>query len=936
MADIFVSYTSSDRPWAEWIGQQLEKLGHVAHLDHWEISAGGNVAAWMMKRHHEADRVLLVISATYLTKIYSSWERDAALLASVSTRPNFALPVFIENCETPTLLAIFKRCDLYGLDAAAASARLADYLTPAAKPSGPVAFPGSAKMPPSAAANAAPVPFPGAPTLSNIPIRIPEHFLGRDEAFAEIDAALKRRQGRVAITALHGLRGVGKTTLAAAYAELRRADYRATWWIRAQTDATMRADLVALGVRLGWVFGDEKEAPALENVRDRLRGEGEGLLLIYDNAIDAESVKPYLPLGGAARVLITSNAHDWRQIAAPVEIRVWPKEVGADYLLARTGREKERARAEALSLALGGLPLAHEQAAAYCARLPVSFAEYLKRFEAAPTKMLDDAKYAPSEYGKTVAKTFTLAIDEAAKLCAAAEPLIVRAALLAPEPIPLFVLREGQQKFGEPLASSLTGDGLDEALAALRAFALVDDETIADERDPAIETDAIRLHRLVRTVAAGRCVAEAREEARRAWIEVFASVYPRDVFNNPSAWPRARRLDALAMELVGGEAPAPVGAETAASFLLDRLASYRQTALAAYAEARRLFQRALAISESALGPEHPNTATSLNNLAGLLQAQGDLAGARPLYERALAIREKALGPEHPDTATSLNNLAALLQDQGDLAGARPLYERALAIWERALGPEHPNIAQSLNNLAGLLQDQGDLAGARPLYERALAIVEKVLGPKHPNSASSLNNLAELLHAQGDLAGARPLFERALATREKSLGPEHPDTAMSLNNLASLLQAQGDLAGAWPLYERALAIHEKALGPEHSETARSLNNLASLLQAQGDFTGARPLYERALALWEKALGPEHPDTNIARGSLARLYLALSAPAEALPLAETALAAHEKVLGAAHPTTQISAGIAAAALDALGRGEEAAALRARFGGSDRTGF
>ena len=58
-------------------------------------------------------------------------------------------------------------------------------------------------------------------------------------------------------------------------------------------------------------------------------------------------------------------------------------------------------------------------------------------------------------------------------------------------------------------------------------------------------------------------------------------------------------------------------------------------------------------------------------------------------ERALAIREKALGPEHPITANCLNNLVDLLRDQGDLAEARPLLERALAIREKALGPEHP-------------------------------------------------------------------------------------------------------------------------------------------------------------------------------------------------------------------------------------------------------
>jgi hypothetical protein len=65
--------------------------------------------------------------------------------------------------------------------------------------------------------------------------------------------------------------------------------------------------------------------------------------------------------------------------------------------------------------------------------------------------------------------------------------------------------------------------------------------------------------------------------------------------------------------------------------------------------------------------------------------------------------EKVLGPEHPSTAMSLNNLASLLQDQGDLAGARPLYERALALYERALGPDHPSTNRVRRNLTGLPQ-----------------------------------------------------------------------------------------------------------------------------------------------------------------------------------------------------------------------------------------
>ncbi|HMF29697.1 MAG TPA: tetratricopeptide repeat protein, partial [Candidatus Cybelea sp.] len=80
--------------------------------------------------------------------------------------------------------------------------------------------------------------------------------------------------------------------------------------------------------------------------------------------------------------------------------------------------------------------------------------------------------------------------------------------------------------------------------------------------------------------------------------------------------------------------------------------------------------------EKVLGPEHPDTATTLNNLAYLLQAQGDLAAARPLYERALAIREKVLGPEHPDTATNLSKLGRLLSASGHTEDAEPLFKRA--------------------------------------------------------------------------------------------------------------------------------------------------------------------------------------------------------------------------------------------------------------------
>jgi hypothetical protein len=191
VADIFVSYTGTDRDWAFWIGQELEKLGHTAHLHDWEIAAGGDIAAWMEERHHNADHILCVISTTYLTKPYSSWERRAAQWAAAGHRPNFALPVFVGECETSTLLGQIKRCDLHGLSEVDARVRLAVYLTPATKPTAPVHFPGEGRHATAALARRDSVSFPGRKSaLSNIPIAVPRHFHGRHDELAAIDAAL--------------------------------------------------------------------------------------------------------------------------------------------------------------------------------------------------------------------------------------------------------------------------------------------------------------------------------------------------------------------------------------------------------------------------------------------------------------------------------------------------------------------------------------------------------------------------------------------------------------------------------------------------------------------------------------------------------------------------------------------------------------------------
>ena len=304
-----------------------------------------------------------------------------------------------------------------------------------------------------------------------------------------------------------------------------------------------------------------------------------------------------------------------------------------------------------------------------------------------------------------------------------------------------------------------------------------------------------------------------------------------------------------------------------------------------------LKRRALEVMEKVLGPEHPNTATALNNLADthVSLAQHDLA--LPLQRRTLAIRESAFGPEHPDTAAALNNLAMTYSALAQQDLALPLKRRALEVMEKVLGPEHPDTATALNNLANTHVSLAQHDLALPLQMRSLAIREKVLGPEHPDTATALNNLALTYRrpAQHDLA--LPLQMRSLAIREKVLGKEHPDTATALGNLASTHShlAQYDLA--LPLYLRALAIREKVLGLEHPDTATALNNLAMTYSALTQQDLALPLQRRALTILEKVRGPEHPDTAVAISNLAKLLFATQQPDLATTFLKSAVNAYQ---------------------------------------------
>jgi CHAT domain-containing protein/Tfp pilus assembly protein PilF len=323
-----------------------------------------------------------------------------------------------------------------------------------------------------------------------------------------------------------------------------------------------------------------------------------------------------------------------------------------------------------------------------------------------------------------------------------------------------------------------------------------------------------------------------------------------------------------------------------------------------FKEATAIAEKILALTEQALGPEHPETLISVENLGEIYRAQGRYGEAEPMIKRALAGYEKAVGPDHLATLRNTNNLGLLYQTQGRYAEAEPLLNKALAGWEKKFGPEHQATLTTLNNLGNLYQAQGRYSAAEQVWKQALAGKEKALGSEHPSTLLGVNNLGFLYHTQGRYAEAELLFKRALGSYEKVLGPGHPDTLLAVNNLAALYQTQSRYSEAEPLYKRALAGYEMTLGPVHPETLRSANNLGYLMQMQGRYAEAEPLYKKALSGYEKALGTGHPETLKSVISLGVLYSAEGRNSEAEPLNKRALAGYEKAVGPEHPLTLTS--------------------------------
>ena len=587
-------------------------------------------------------------------------------------------------------------------------------------------------------------------------------FVGRAAELVQL--ALDLKAGRASaigqVVAASGFGGIGKTQLAAEFAH-RYGHYFAggVYWLSFEAAANVPSEVAACGFDMAGRPRSFHSLSQEEQVR-WVRAQWQSplpRLLIFDNCESPELLQAWRPSSGGARLLLTTRRNVWPRRAGVTlrPLATLPRHESIA-LLRRFRPDLNAADAawDGIADALGDLPLALHLAGSYLAQYADIEAgdpsHYLAALEARllahPSMMAGEAT--ATDHEPSVAATFEISVDQLDETEEAglwARALLARAAhFAAGEPLPHHLLLATLPS-AEPEAAA-------NGLRRLLEVGLLMPE---DDR-------RVTIHRLVAHYATERLADE------QALNEVEQAVLNAAHKDNQSGFPARLQVWEAHLRHVTEQA---LRREDEREATLATNLGYHLSAIGAYGAAEPLYARALGICEAQLGADHPDTASSLNNLAGLYESQGRYEAAEPLYERALGIREAQLGAEHPTTANSLNNLAYLYKRQGRYEAAEPLYERALGIYEAQLGADHPDMAQSLNNLAGLYASQGRYGEAEPLYARALGIMRARLGGNHPNTQMVAMSLAGL-RMQQQMANRG--FGNVLQQIERKLRASGPD------------------------------------------------------------------------------------------------------------------------------------------------------------------
>ncbi|MFI1592098.1 FxSxx-COOH system tetratricopeptide repeat protein [Streptomyces halstedii] len=942
-ADLFLSYVAENRMWADWIESVLTRAGfRVVPRD---ASADPGPEPPARPTPETAARTVVLLSSAYLKsqRAVGLWDRAVAEDPGGGRRR--LLPLRISDVRLSAPYIDRNPVDLFRLDEVHATTALMR----------------AVDRPVQLGDGVAPGPrFPGTvPRIWNAPPRNPG-FTGRSLVLERMRDQLG---GGMAVVlpqpqTLYGLGGVGKTQVALEYVHRFMADYDLVWWISSEQTDDVIAGLAELAVRLGAQGGDDMAAASKEAVDLLRRGvPSDRWLLVFDNADDPERLRRYFPQGGSGHILVTSRNQAWSQHGDALPVDVFLREESVEHLQRRAPGLSERDAAQ-VATAVGDLPLAVEQAAAWIAETATPIDTYLEQLARQAPEVL--ALNQPAGYPQPVAATWNISIERLEERSPAAVRLLQLCAFFAPEPISANLLYskemiEALKPYDASLQEKLV---LGRVIREIGRFALAKVDQVSN---------SIQVHRLVQAVIRAQLSEEEQAEARHVVHRILAGARPDDTepIDNPDTWPRfaaiwphlgpsdarncrdheTRRLliDRVRYLWKRGDirTAATLGDELRETwlemlgerdiqylYLCFHLSNILRTR-GRYVEAKELDEFTLRTQREVLGPEHPHTYMTTSSLAIDLGLLGDYGRAIELATEAHDGFNQIFHERHARTLAAANNLALNLRSVGQYARAREIDQDCYDLRSEVLGQEHPHSLSSALNLARDLREVGRYEDSVGLLSRTYESLKATLGRTYPTTLSAAKSLAVSLRRAGQLEDARRLTVATRARYRAKYTAANPESLACDLNMAADLFAAGEAAEARTTAQEVVDQYMKVPGERHPYTLAAQNNLGVYLSGSDAPEEAERLLKRVVALMRETFGREHPNTLFCVMNLANATADTGRLEIVLETERTVAGQLREVLGAHHPETLAMTSNLAVTLDALGRPDEARRLRAETG-------
>jgi len=619
-------------------------------------------------------------------------------------------------------------------------------------------------------------------------------------------------------TVLLGMRGCGKTQLAASLAkQCENANWNLVAWINAVSRESIQSDLVELAKRLKI---DTSDLPTQDEVIRRCLNHLQSVgpadrLIVFDNVEDINYLTGLIPSGDGMRVVATTtNKVGWEdQGWNSIKVGVFDRNTSIEYLLTVTNSD-DREAADTLAEHLGDLPVAVAQAAATARNKDLSLARYLQRLDSRGEELV--IRPIPGdEYTDDVAMVLWMAVEAAVDSMKNGTKEMARRqlralALLAESGVPTRWLDPTVEQLDDDESPDTQRDTDEDAHDALTK--LIHRSIVHQSADKA----TTMLHRLQAQVLRDSWSEEEREQACESAAALLGSV-DIDRFRADDSDARFQETRNLIEHLRA------FGAQDCFLHLRD----YRHFTSAlcrAFTHARDigLVPEVFALKElvNTLHKQVGDSRETLSLLAKLAYAHmymSDYPAAISLYKQVLNTREQILEPNHRDILSTRNDLAYAYYWGDHTDEAIDLFKQVLDDRTRILSSDHEDTLMTGSYLALAYADDGQLERAIALGEQVVKDRDRVLKPDHKHTLVTRNNLADAYKSAGRLNDAIKMYEYVLEARIRTLGSTHHHTRITRNDLAQTYEQAGDLPKAISMYEDLHNDYIRIYGPDHEST-----------------------------------------------------------------------------------------------------------------------